>query len=64
MRLFFDVAIAFLVVCANAGAQQPSFADVVVLDSDLFSIAPEKIKDVAVRYTMVGGKVVYEVENN
>ncbi|HVH71787.1 MAG TPA: amidohydrolase [Candidatus Dormibacteraeota bacterium] len=35
-------------------------ADVVVLDTDLFAIAPEKIKDVAVRYTIVGGKVVYD----
>ncbi len=34
-------------------------ADVVVLDADLFSIAPEKIKDVKVRYTILGGKVVY-----
>ncbi len=35
-------------------------ADIVVLDTDLFSIAPEKIKDAALRYTIVGGKVVYE----
>src|SRR5579864_4357367 len=34
-------------------------ADVVVLDTDLFSIAPEKIRDTAVRYTIAGGKVVY-----
>lgn len=34
--------------------------DVIVLDTDLFSVAPEKIKDAAVRYTIVGGKVVYE----
>ncbi len=40
------------------------FADVVVLDSDLFSMAPEKTKDAAVRYTIVGGKVVYEVGKN
>lgn len=33
--------------------------DVVVLDTDLFSIPPEKIKEAAVRYTIVGGKVVY-----
>ena len=39
-------------------------ADVVVLDSDLFSLPPEKIKDTAVRYTMVGGKVVYEAAKN
>ena len=35
------------------------FADVVVLDSDLFSISPEKIKDVAVTHSFVGGKLVF-----
>jgi len=39
-------------------------ADIVVLDTDLFLIAPEKIKDAAVRYTIVGGKVVYEAGIN
>ncbi|PYT59401.1 MAG: amidohydrolase [Acidobacteria bacterium] len=39
-------------------------ADVVVLDTDLFSVAPEKVKDAAVRYTIVGGKVVYEAGKN
>ncbi len=39
-------------------------ADVVILDTDLFSIAPEKIKDAAVRYTVVGGKVVYAAGRN
>jgi predicted amidohydrolase YtcJ len=39
-------------------------ADVVILDTDLFSIAPEKIKDAAVRYTVVGGKIVYEAGKN
>jgi predicted amidohydrolase YtcJ len=39
-------------------------ADVVVLDSDLFSIAPEKIKDATVRYTVVGGKIIYEAGKN
>ena len=34
-------------------------ADVVILNGDLFSISPEKIKDSAVSYTIVGGKVVY-----
>jgi len=36
------------------------FADVVVLDSDLFAMAPGKIKDATVRYTIVSGKVVCE----
>lgn len=39
-------------------------ADVVVLDSDLFSVAPERIKDTTVRYTIVDGKVVYEAGRN
>jgi predicted amidohydrolase YtcJ len=39
-------------------------ADVVILDSDLFSVAPEKIKDASVRYTVVGGKIVYEAGKN
>jgi len=39
-------------------------ADVVILDTDVFAIAPEKIKDAAVRYTVVDGKVVYEAGKN
>jgi predicted amidohydrolase YtcJ len=39
-------------------------ADVVILDSDLFSIAPEKIKEATVRWTFVGGKLVYEPGKN
>jgi predicted amidohydrolase YtcJ len=39
-------------------------ADVVVLDSDLFAMAQEKIKDALVRYTIVGGKVVYAEREN
>jgi predicted amidohydrolase YtcJ len=38
--------------------------DVVVLDRDLFSIPPEKIKDAVVRWTILGGKVVYEAGQN
>jgi len=34
-------------------------ADVVVLSDDLFQIPPERIKDVRVEVTIVGGKVVY-----
>jgi predicted amidohydrolase YtcJ len=35
-------------------------ADIVVLDSDLFALPPEQIKDAEVIATIVGGKVVYE----
>ena len=39
-------------------------ADVAILDSDLFAIAPEQIKDAAVRWTLVGGKIVYASGQN
>ena len=35
-------------------------ADVVLLDSDIFAIAPDKLRDVEVLATVVDGKVVYE----
>ncbi len=35
------------------------WADLVVLDSDLFAIAPEKIKDAKVLHTIAGGRIVY-----
>jgi len=34
-------------------------ADIVIVDADLFALSPEKIKDVSVTHTVVGGKVVY-----
>jgi hypothetical protein len=39
-------------------------ADVVVLDSDLFALPPEKLKDVKVAVTVVGGRVVYQTAKN
>jgi predicted amidohydrolase YtcJ len=35
------------------------YADVVVLDRDLFAVPADAIGRVKVRYTIVGGKVVY-----
>ena len=35
------------------------YADIVVLDRDLFAVAPEAIGSVRVRYTIVAGRVVY-----
>lgn len=35
-------------------------ADMTVLDEDIFEIEPEKIKDVKVNMTILGGKVVYK----
>lgn len=34
-------------------------ADIAVLDQDLFAIAPDRIKDVKVVLTIVGGRVVH-----
>jgi predicted amidohydrolase YtcJ len=34
-------------------------ADMVVLDRDIFAIAPEAIREVAVQMTVVGGRIVY-----
>ena len=36
------------------------YADMVILDKDIFTIDPIEIKDIKVLLTMVGGKVVYE----
>jgi predicted amidohydrolase YtcJ len=45
---------------AQKGSVAPGkLADVLILDADLFAIAPEKIKDAKVVTTVVGGKVVY-----
>src|ERR1051325_11081421 len=38
MRLVFPAAIAFLVVCANASAQEPSFADLVIIHGHVWTV--------------------------
>jgi predicted amidohydrolase YtcJ len=35
-------------------------ADLVVLSEDIFAVPPERVKDVAVKMTVVGGKIAYE----
>ncbi len=46
---------------AEKGTLAPgSLADVVMLSDDIFAIAPERIRDVRVRTTVVGGRVVYD----
>jgi len=46
---------------AEKGTLTPgSLADVIVLSDDIFAIAPERIRDVRVRTTIVGGRVVYD----
>ncbi len=43
------------------GSIQPGkLADMIILSDDVFSIAPEKIRDVSVVETIVGGKVVWD----
>jgi predicted amidohydrolase YtcJ len=37
-------------------------ADMVLLSDDIFSIPPEKIRDVKVMKTFVGGKIVWDAE--
>jgi predicted amidohydrolase YtcJ len=45
---------------ATRGALAPGFdADVVVLDRNLFAMAPDSLDRARVRYTIVGGKVVF-----
>ena len=39
-------------------------ADVVILDNDLFSIPEDQIMQTRVMYTMVGGQIVYQKEEN
>ncbi len=39
-------------------------ADVVIIDRDLFRIPPETIREARIKYTVVGGRVVYEPANS
>jgi len=43
----------------NGSIEPGKFADMVVLSEDIFSIPPEKIKDVSVQMTIVDGQIVY-----
>ena len=40
--------------------ERGKLADIVILDRDVTTIAPETIRDARVKFTIVGGKVVYE----
>lgn len=44
--------------------QLGKLADIVILDRDLFAIAPDQIRDIKVEMTIVNGKVVYRRQNN
>ncbi len=46
------------------GQIQPGFlADLAVLSEDILNVPPEKIRDIQVEMTVLGGKAVYEKEN-
>jgi hypothetical protein len=46
---------------ADKGTLAPgAFADIVILSDDILAIAPARIRDVKVRTTIVGGRVVYD----
>ena len=48
----------------DKGTLEPGkLADLVVIDRDLFEIAPEEIRDAHVRMTVVGGRVVYDTSH-
>lgn len=48
---------------ADKGTLEPGrFADLVILSEDIFAIAPERIGEVKVEATYVGGKQVYQRE--
>ncbi len=40
--------------------KEGQYADIIMIDRDIFSINPMKIKDTKVLLTMVGGKIVYK----
>jgi predicted amidohydrolase YtcJ len=45
---------------AKGSIEPGKLADLVVLDKDIFSLHPERIKDARVAMTVVGGRVVYD----
>ena len=57
-----DAAFASFEETSKGALKAGLLADLVVLDRDLFAIAPETIRDARVRATIVGGRVVYEAD--
>lgn len=55
-----DAAFAEFAEKEKGSLEVGKLADFVLLDTDLTKIAPEKIRDVKVLMTVVGGKVVYQ----
>lgn len=54
-----DAAYAEFSEKEKGSIEEGKMADLVVLDQDLFAVAPERIKDVQVRMTIAGGRVTY-----
>lgn len=48
-----------LMALALASPETGKLADLVILDEDVLSVAPEKLEAIAVDVTIVGGRVVY-----
>jgi predicted amidohydrolase YtcJ len=44
--------------------EKGKLADITVFDRDLFALAPEKIREAKVLYTLVDGKIVYQSSAN
>ena len=44
----------------NGTIEVGKYADLVVLDQNLYDIAPEAIKDAKVEMTILNGKVIYQ----
>lgn len=48
-----------------SGSLSPGkYADLVVLDQDIMSVAPERVLDTRVVMTVLGGEIVYETARN
>ena len=56
-----DAAFASFDEKLKGSLERGKLADIVILDRDLTQIAPETIRDAKVLFTIVGGKVVYEL---
>jgi predicted amidohydrolase YtcJ len=55
-----DAAFASFDEKIKGSLEKGKLADLVVIDQNIFEIAPEKIRDAKVLKTMVGGKVVFQ----
>ena len=40
--------------------EEGKLADMVVLEEDILTVVPEKIKDISIEMTIIDGKVIYQ----